>query len=415
MIGNENAMKQYFDTQQNINEYEKTIRGLLEKFDFIRTEALAEGNPDIRKELTEAMVSGYSAVVNGMETMFGAELCAGIRSYMEHIEKLYNAGEYDTLLTDAGSMPEKCTIIVSAGCHRIMCEAAARVPEAEINAEIRTVLNMLGNEVVLSGKYDDDYPEETDYMRRHNKIYVFPYNFTDKYDASQIKVYYDGSKDLKYVIHNGKKLYFPAWNDDKVQIEYNQLILEQDPESPHRYFDDECCVSEGDIFVDVGAAEGIISLDVIERAGEVYLIECSENWIRTLKESFADYQDKVHIIPKYAGAFDDEETVTLDTLLEKYSERRIFIKMDIEGMEPDALMGARKTLARNNCRVSCAVYHTNDESTEVTGFFEKNGYRVYPSENYMLFLYCKSLFDNGKYERIRAPFFRNGVIRALKD
>ena len=135
---------------------------------------------------------------------------------------------------------------------------------------------------------------------------------------------------------------------------------------------------------------------------------------RSLKETFKDHMDKVHIIPKYAGASDDDTTITIDTLLNEYRDRDIFIKMDIEGMEPDALIGAQKTLERNNCHVSCAVYHTNDERDEVMDFFERNGYSSYTSDHYMLFLYCRSLFENGKYERIRPPYFRNGVVRAVR-
>ena len=407
-------MKKYFEIQANVKEYEKTICGVLDRLEFVRLETLRTQDEDQRRGLLTSLTQGCRAVINSTESMFGTGERTDPRSIEKELEKLLQDGNYDDIQSVMAGVLDRFRTEISSGCHRIMCKAAARVPESEISAEIQTVLNMLGEEIVLSGAYDADYPEETDYMRRKNKIYVFPYDFADKYDASQIKVYEDAANGLKYVYHHGKKLYFPNWNDADVQREYNQLVLEQDEQSPHRYFDEECCVNNGDVFVDVGTAEGIISLDIVDRASEIYLIECSDEWIKTLNETFRDYRDKVHIIPRYAGAADDDETITIDTLLKDYVDRNVFIKMDIEGMEPDALVGARRTLARNNCKLSCAVYHTNDEGQEVTKFFEQNGYRAYPSDHYMLFLYCKSLFDNGKYERIRPPYFRNGVIRAVR-
>lgn len=407
-------MNKYFETQANTKEYEKTINGVINRLDYVREEIVKTDDTDQKKELSSAVISGYMSVIDSMETMFGAGSCKGLRDDTASLQKLRDSEDYDGLVSSASKLSGKCMIHVSSGCHRIMCEAAAKVPEAEINAEIQEVLNILGNDIVLSHGYDADYPEEADYMRRHNKIYVFPYNYTERYDASKVRVFKDETCGLKYVEHHGKKLFFPEWNDEEVQREYNQLILEQDMESPHQYFDDRCCLNDGDIFVDVGTAEGIIALDAVDRAAEVYLIECSDNWIRTLKETFKDHMDKVHIIPKYAGASDDDTTITIDTLLNEYRDRDIFIKMDIEGMEPDALIGAQKTLERNNCHVSCAVYHTNDERDEVMDFFERNGYSSYTSDHYMLFLYCRSLFENGKYERIRPPYFRNGVVRAVR-
>lgn len=63
-----------------------------------------------------------------------------------------------------------------------------------------------------------------------------------------------------YVWHKEKKLYFPRWSEPQIKHAYNQLIMEQDVESPHTYFSEKYQIEEGDIFVDVGGAEGIISL-----------------------------------------------------------------------------------------------------------------------------------------------------------
>ncbi|MBP3275202.1 MAG: FkbM family methyltransferase, partial [Butyrivibrio sp.] len=196
--------------------------------------------------------------------------------------------------------------------------------------------------------------------------------------------------------------------------EYNQLIMEQDPESPHTYFSDACSFNEGDIFVDVGAAEGIISLDVIEKASEIYLIECSESWISALNNTFEDYQDKIHIIPKFAGRTNSDNSITIDTLLEKYTNKNIFIKMDVEGMELDILKGSVNTLLSNNCKLSCTTYHCHEAEQELSIFFDNLGYNHAPSDRYMLFYFGKMTLDNGKYAHIQSPYFRRALIRAWK-
>ncbi len=407
-------MKHYFETQKNIREYEQMIFGVLDRLDVVRQMAGNEFDPSKGAEMLSSVAEGYSSVLENMRSAYDPAVCDRMASDVERLREYVQSGEADSAIDYASDMYDRWKIIISAEDHKKMCVTALNVSDSAIQNEIHDVLNMLGQEVVLSDTYAKEYPEEVEYMRKHNKIFVFPYNYTDRYDASKIKVYPDPSNGLKYVLHGDKRLYFPAWSDEMIQREYNQLLLEQDPESPHLYFDEECSFEEGGVFVDVGAAEGIISLSILDKADEIYLIECSKSWIRALTATFADYMDKVHIISKYAGAMDDDETITIDTMLADYHDRNIFIKMDIEGMEPDTLLGARETLRNNNCHLACAVYHTNTEKDEVIRFFADNNYRAYTSDRYMLFLYCKSLFDNGKYERIKPPYFRNGVVRAVR-
>ena len=241
---------------------------------------------------------------------------------------------------------------------------------------------------------------------------MYPYKWTEGYSEDNIEIH-THETGLKYVIHDSKRLFLQQYEDDLAKHEYNQLIMEQDPRSPHCYFDDMCDFRQGDVFVDVGAAEGIISLDVVEKASEIFLIECSDSWIKALKETFADYMDKVHIIPKYAGEIDSDSSITLDTLLADYKDRRIFVKMDIEGMEIEALRGAVSVFRNNHCNASVAVYHNQSQETEIMDFFDQIGYNSYPSEGYMLFLYGRMALSNGKYERISYPYFRRGLIRAV--
>lgn len=282
--------------------------------------------------------------------------------------------------------------------------------------ELTLIRNILTNEVLESKTFDEEYRDEILYMRSKGNLMMFPYPFTEKYDQNSIEVHeYSNNPLLKYVIHNGKQLFYPAWNDGVIQENYNSLLLEQDYESPHRYMDEICNFKEGDIFVDVGAAEGIMSLDIVQKASKVYLYECSEKWIMALKETFKEYADKIQIINKFAGAVDNDYTITIDTLLQEYHDENIFIKMDIEGMELDALQGAVNTIKNNNCHLACATYHYNGQAFEIQQFLEPLDYKAYCSEGYMLFMYGKMALDNGRYERVSAPYFRKAMVRAVRN
>ena len=59
------------------------------------------------------------------------------------------------------------------------------------------------------------------------------------------------------------RLYFPKeMTKSQIRAAYRTLLTEQDIESPHRYFDDNFKLNGNDIFFDVGAAEGMIALEI---------------------------------------------------------------------------------------------------------------------------------------------------------
>lgn len=269
---------------------------------------------------------------------------------------------------------------------------------------------------IESGKLDKDFPNEVKYIREKNQLVLFPYDFSEDYHVEESDVFQDDNTSLKYVIHNGSNLYFPTENSRAIADKYYQLIMEQDKQSPHRYFEKESF--DCDVFVDVGSAEGIIALNFLNHAKEIYLLECSEKWVEALKQTFRIGNSKannIHIIRKYAGSYDDDNNIMLDTLLKKYSGKKVVIKMDIEGMEIDALRGTRQTMRRNNCIFSCTTYHTNTAEQELSDFFKQNGYRTKLTDNYMLFIYGAMTLQNGKYQKMKYPFFRHGIIRAVPN
>jgi hypothetical protein len=58
-------------------------------------------------------------------------------------------------------------------------------------------------------------------------------------------------------LHNDKKLYFPeCWSIKATIRYYNELLLEQDEKSPHRYETKDFTVKNGDVIVDIDRSGG---------------------------------------------------------------------------------------------------------------------------------------------------------------
>lgn len=260
----------------------------------------------------------------------------------------------------------------------------------------------------------NDYQEEISYLRKRGKLELYPYPFIEKYNREVVQVFFDDENQYKYVLHKGKRLYFPPNDDELIRKEYNQLVMEQDEQSPHCYFNETYYVDEDTVFVDVGAAEAIVSLDVVDVVKEVYLIECDPKWVKALNLTFRDYLDKVHIIPKYAGYIENESTSSIDSILSKYSDQKIFIKMDIEGMELECLESCCDVMSKNQCTFACTTYHTDDAEEQLKRFFERNNYPYEMSRGYMLFYWGRLTMLNGYYKRPVPPYFRKCLIRAKR-
>lgn len=259
----------------------------------------------------------------------------------------------------------------------------------------------------FNSEWAEKYAEELAYIKKYSKTQFLPYPFIEKYKVLDPVIGFDKKQKLPFVKHNQKRLYFPRNMSVKdIKKAYIGLLLEQDKKSPHRYFDtwEDLCLEES-IFVDCGAAEGIISLDIIERVKQVYLIECSEVWLEPLKATFALWKDKVVLIEKSVGNIDSENICKLDTILNEKIGEKIIIKMDIEGAEKQALEGAEKILLRNkeNMYLSVCTYHLQEDYKKIKEFLEKMNYIALPSNGYVLWYFTTNL---------RYPYFRRCLIRA---
>ncbi|WP_027005377.1 FkbM family methyltransferase [Conexibacter woesei] len=160
------------------------------------------------------------------------------------------------------------------------------------------------------------------------------------------------------------------------------------PTSEQYFSADVIALADDDVFVDCGAYDGDTVASLIEHhpAGvqRIYALEPDPDNLEALNERLADLGpavvEAVEVLPWAAGAErgtarwalpgtssagmaeDGEievEVAPLDELLH-LGVAATYIKMDIEGAEPDALNGARATIARHRPALAVCIYHAQD-------------------------------------------------------
>lgn len=223
-----------------------------------------------------------------------------------------------------------------------------------------------------------------------------PGEFSLKYDNLETEVQRDTHP---FVIHQGKKLYFPeSFSNQEVNKLYKSLITEQDPESAHRYSLDESDYQDAILF-DIGAAEGILSLEKIELVKSVYLVECEEQWFLALNKTFEPYTSKVKIIFKYIDQFDSENSISLNTLGRNLKGEKVFLKMDIEGYEEKTILGGKDFLLNNDCTTAICTYHNPNHPSSIKKILNDLGYKSSFSKGYLYWGYrlSKALIRSKNY------------------
>lgn len=253
-------------------------------------------------------------------------------------------------------------------------------------------------------KYWDEYEEEIAYMKARDSITMFPYAFRERYRELAIEVKWDEEKELFYVLHDGRRLYYPSdMSEDTVRNMYRAIRLEQDVESPHRYFSEGFEFENNGIFCDVGCAEANIALEVADRAKAVLLFEASKRWIPALEATFAPYGDKVHIINQYAGNEVNDEVTTIDHELKRRGlEGEVYIKIDAEGSEEEILDGAKDTLKERKVNGAVCTYHRQEDAQKFEKRFTDMGFQTEFSRGWCIYIQSKEL---------EPPYFRKGLIR----
>ena len=216
-------------------------------------------------------------------------------------------------------------------------------------------------------------------------------------------------KGFWYVLHNEKsKLFFPSHSasSDYISLVRNEGLLGTGwlAKSPHCYTDENFQVEDGEVLLDVGCAEAIFALDNIEKVSKAYLFECAAEWRKPLRLTFAPYANKVVFVNKLVSDKTQGKSITLiDALKEDASQyNRFFVKMDIEGCEKTVLAGNSDFFKNHKVKLSCCVYHRQDDAVVIDAMLKEMGYKTRFSDGYML------PTMNG----IHYPYFRRGVIYA---
>jgi FkbM family methyltransferase len=192
------------------------------------------------------------------------------------------------------------------------------------------------------------------------------------------------------------------WADDTSRLEYvTQLAwrttLNRSIQPPHLpqeaiYFpEDLISPMEDEVFVDCGAFDGDTVREFIQRRGvsfaQIVAVEPDPANCQALQARVANLpketQDKIRVIQSAAGSqhvavtFNatgtagssigegryQVQSAPLDELVGQY--RPTYIKMDIEGAEPDALLGMRQIIEKDAPVLAICLYHVQEHLWQI--------------------------------------------------
>ncbi|NBB22942.1 hypothetical protein GVN20_26535 [Runella sp. CRIBMP] len=254
---------------------------------------------------------------------------------------------------------------------------------------------------------------ELNYLKDLGYISAFPYKRLKS--VGNIICKYDQNKKMPYVLHtNSKKLYFPeTWTIESMKSQYLNLVETENilggnylEKAPHQYQTEYFYAKSTDIVLDIGAAEGLFSLEMVDKVKKIYIYEADDLWVKALKATFEPYQDKVVIVNKYVSDKDSKNEITLTNSLKNESLEGVFVKMDIEGDEIKVISGNKSIFDKLiDIRIACCTYHKKDDAQNIKSLLDFMGYSTEFSDGYVLFFWD---------ENIQAPYFRQGMIRAKK-
>jgi FkbM family methyltransferase len=186
---------------------------------------------------------------------------------------------------------------------------------------------------------------------------------------------------------------------------FDQVVCESfDVNDWHYYQKKHTEVSQGEIVLDIGTAEGLFPLIVIDKCEHIYMIEPSKSFYTCLQKTFAKYENKTAIFNTAVGSEDGEisfdenslegmiskdngnNTITIkkiDTLLS--GKKITYLKADIEGFEQEMLKGAEQTIKANKPKIAITTYHSENNPQEIVNLIKS----YVPEYNY----YFKGVYE----------------------
>jgi FkbM family methyltransferase len=174
---------------------------------------------------------------------------------------------------------------------------------------------------------------------------------------------------------------FRLTGDPDVLSHYKVQLREQ-------YFDRGLPLSNGEAFVDCGGFDGDTTEEFIRRCpkyGQVWMFEPSKENLEKAKSRLKGVRD-IHFISKgvadregvlgfnsgngSASAFSEtgNTSIAVTTIDKEIQEPVSFIKMDLEGWEVKALIGARSHIISDHPKLAIAVYHRAEDFWKIPRF-----------------------------------------------
>lgn len=176
-----------------------------------------------------------------------------------------------------------------------------------------------------------------------------------------------------------------------------------------QYFEEELIhFSENEVFVDCGAFIGDTTNNFIESnpyIGTSYLIEPGASCLLSAKNNLKNKKCNLHFIQKGVSnkkdvlpynsngglgasfvnvehdANENVKNTEVDTIDNMVQEPATFIKMDIEGFEINALLGAKNQIANFHPRLAISIYHKPDDFIAIPKLIKsldvENKYKYY--------------------------------------
>lgn len=238
----------------------------------------------------------------------------------------------------------------------------------------------------MAGRRNCDSYEQQEVVKyiAQNGVKMYCYPFFDEYMEKTYSVSQDVKSGLYYGIYAGHRMYLSRKYDTQKKAEQylRYIYMEQDCRSPHCYLAGDFQVGEGDIGIDIGAAEGVFALDVIGQVDHIYLIEADAGWCEALSWTFQEWQQKVTIIQGSVSDSEEGGQIVLDKL---FGNRQIdFMKMDIEGAEKRALTGAQRLLGKSMPKLAVCTYHRKADYQDISEWLSRKGYSVKCSGGYVV-------------------------------
>lgn len=171
----------------------------------------------------------------------------------------------------------------------------------------------------------------------------------------------------------------------------DQVVAETfDTKDWHYYQGENTKIAIGEIVLDIGTAEGLFPLTVLDKCEKIYMVEPSKIFYNCLLRTFSNHSEKTTIFNCAVGNQDgiisfDENSLEgaistssdlnpipiskIDSLFSN-NERITYLKADIEGFEYEMLKGAEQTIKKNKPKIAITTYHDQNNPEEIIGLIK---------------------------------------------